>query len=66
MDPETRDLVSDPAPDIQSGSELWWDVRPSQDYPTVEMRICDVCPRLDDALSIVALYASLVDRKSVV
>ena len=47
---------------IESGSELWWDVRPSQDYPTVEMRICDACPRLDDALSIVALYAALVRR----
>ena len=47
---------------IESGSELWWDVRPSQDYPTVEMRICDTCPRLDDAVSLVALYASLVRR----
>ena len=47
---------------IETGSELWWDVRPSQDYPTVEMRICDTCPRLDDAVSIVALYASLVRR----
>ena len=47
---------------IENGSELWWDVRPSQDYPTVEMRICDACPRLDDALSIVALYAALVRR----
>ena len=47
---------------IESGSELWWDVRPSHEYPTVEMRICDVCPRLDDAISIVALYASLIRR----
>ncbi len=47
---------------IESGSELWWDVRPSHDYPTVEMRICDACPRLDDAVSIIALYASLVRR----
>ena len=47
---------------IQSGSELWWDVRPSQHFPTVEMRICDVCPRLDDVAGIVALYASLVRR----
>ena len=47
---------------IESGSELWWDVRPSQHFPTVEMRICDVCPRLDDVAGIVALYASLVRR----
>jgi carboxylate-amine ligase len=47
---------------IESGSELWWDVRPSHHYPTMEMRICDACPRLDDAVSIIALYASLVRR----
>ena len=47
---------------IEDGSELWWDVRPSHLYPTVEMRICDVCPRLDDAVSIAALYACLVRR----
>ncbi len=47
---------------IRDGSELWWDVRPSPAHPTVELRICDVCPRLDDAVSIAALYAALVRR----
>ena len=47
---------------IRNGSELWWDIRPSHHSPTVEIRICDVCPRLDDTASIVALYASLVRR----
>ena len=47
---------------IEDGSQLWWDIRPSHAYPTVEMRICDICPRLDDAVSIVALYACLVRR----
>ncbi len=45
---------------IQNGSELWWDIRPSEYFPTVEMRICDVCPRLDDVAAIVALYSTLV------
>ena len=45
---------------IENGSELWWDIRPSHAYPTIEMRICDICPRLDDAVSVAALYASLV------
>ncbi len=45
---------------IQNGGELWWDVRPSTGFPTVELRICDVCQRIDDAVSIVALYASLI------
>ena len=47
---------------IESGSELWWDVRPSLAFPTVEMRICDVCPRIDDAVAVAALYASLLRR----
>ena len=47
---------------ITDGSELWWDIRPSQAHPTIEMRICDVCTRIDDAMCIVAVYASLIRR----
>ncbi len=45
---------------ISDGSELWWDIRPSHTFPTVELRICDICPSLEDTMGIVALYASLV------
>lgn len=45
---------------ISDGSELWWDIRPSNTFPTIELRICDLCPRLEDTMGIVALYASLV------
>ncbi len=45
---------------IGDSSELWWDIRPSGKFPTVEMRIGDVCTRIDDAMCIVALYASLI------
>ena len=45
---------------IEDASEIWWDIRPSQAYPTVEMRICDTCTRIDDAMGIVALYACLL------
>ncbi len=47
---------------ISDGSELWWDVRPSQAYPTIELRICDVCTLIDDAVAVAALFASLVRR----
>ena len=47
---------------IGNGSELWWDIRPAVRSPTVEMRICDICPRMEDTLSIAALYACLVRR----
>ena len=45
---------------INDGSELWWDIRPSHTYPTLELRICDVCTRLEDAVCIAALYAALI------
>ena len=47
---------------IHDGSELWWDIRPSHAFPTIELRICDVCHDIEDALSIAALYACLVRR----
>ncbi len=45
---------------LRDGSELWWDIRPSQLYPTIELRICDICPRIEDAVCVAALYASLI------
>ena len=45
---------------IQDSSELWWDIRPSRAFPTLELRICDICQTVDDAMSVVALYACLV------
>ena len=45
---------------IKDGSEIWWDIRPSHKFPTVELRICDTCPAIEDAMCIVALYASLI------
>ena len=47
---------------ISDGSELWWDIRPSHAFPTVELRICDTVPLLDDGTGIAALYASLIRR----
>ena len=47
---------------IQDSTELWWHIRPSRAYPTVELRICDICHTIDEAVCVVALYASLVRR----
>jgi carboxylate-amine ligase len=43
-------------------TQIWWDIRPSARHPTVELRITDVCTRLEDALTIAALYQSLLRR----
>ena len=45
---------------IENAGQLWWDIRPSHAYPTIELRICDVCPRIKDAIAIAALYSCLV------
>lgn len=44
---------------IEDGSKIWWDLRPSARFPTLEMRITDVCPLLDDGISIAALFQCL-------
>ena len=40
---------------IEDATKLWWDMRPSARYPTLEMRIADVCTRLDDAITVAAM-----------
>ncbi|MEZ5839437.1 MAG: carboxylate-amine ligase [Hyphomicrobiales bacterium] len=45
---------------IEDATKVWWDVRPSARFPTLEMRITDVCTRLDDAIAIAALYRCIV------
>jgi carboxylate-amine ligase len=45
---------------IEDGSKIWWDLRPSTRFPTLEMRICDVCPRIEDTLSIAATYLCIL------
>ncbi len=41
---------------IEDRTKVWWDIRPSVRFPTLEMRITDVCTRLEDAVCIAALY----------
>ena len=41
---------------IEEGSKIWWDIRPSVKFPTIEMRISDICTRLEDTICIAALY----------
>jgi len=41
---------------IDDATMLWWDVRPSAKFSTLEMRIADVCTRLEDALCVASFY----------
>ncbi len=45
---------------IADASFLWWTLRPSIHFPTLELRVADSCTRLEDTLSIAALYRCLV------
>ncbi len=45
---------------IEGAESLWWAIRPSARFPTLELRITDCCTDLDDALAIVALFRCLV------
>src|SRR3954469_23560753 len=38
----------------------YFDVRPSSHAPTLELRICDACPMVDDAVLIAGLFRALV------
>ncbi len=44
---------------IPDQSKIWWDLRPSTHYPTLESRICDVQPRLSHALGLAGLTQSI-------
>jgi carboxylate-amine ligase len=44
---------------IEDSTKIWWDIRPSARYPTLETRVFDCCTHLDDAVCLAALNLSL-------
>jgi len=45
---------------IEDASKIWWDIRPSHRYPTLEMRITDVCTLSEDAVALAMIYVCLI------
>ncbi len=45
---------------IDDATRIWWDLRPSARYPTLETRIMDVCTRLDDTIALTAMLVCLM------
>lgn len=45
---------------VEDGTNLYWDLRPSVRFPTVEWRVADACPTLDDTLTIAALARAVL------
>ncbi|GAA3440888.1 carboxylate-amine ligase [Planomonospora venezuelensis] len=42
---------------------IYFDIRPSDHVPTIELRICDSCPRVGDIVLITGLFRALVARE---
>lgn len=40
---------------IEDATKIWWDIRPSARYPTLESRITDICTQIDDAATLAAM-----------
>lgn len=47
---------------IPDATYLWWMLRPSAKYPTIELRAPDACTDPEDSLAIAALFRCLVHR----
>jgi carboxylate-amine ligase len=47
---------------IESVREVWWDIRPHPNFGTVELRICDGLPTLDEVGAVAALSQCLVEQ----
>lgn len=45
---------------IQDSTKIWWDLRPSGRFPTLEARVMDVCTRLDDAVALAAMLVCIM------
>lgn len=45
---------------IEDSSKIWWDIRPSGRYPTLEMRATDLPTRMDDVAALAAAYVCLL------
>jgi glutamate---cysteine ligase / carboxylate-amine ligase len=47
---------------IDEHTQIWWSVRPHLAFPTIEIRICDAQPDLEEARSLTALMHALTVR----
>ena len=45
---------------IEDSTRIWWDLRPSGRFPTLETRIMDVCTRLDDTVALASLLVCIM------
>lgn len=44
----------------KDGSEVWWVIRPSPNFPTLELRVADACTWVQDSIALATLFRCLV------
>jgi carboxylate-amine ligase len=47
---------------IEDATMIWWDLRPSARYPTLETRIFDMCTDIEDAVCLAAITMCILRR----
>ncbi len=45
---------------VEDATKLWWDLRPSDRYPTLELRAADICTTVADGITVASLYLCLL------
>ena len=45
---------------IEDSTRIWWDLRPSGKFPTLETRVMGVCTRLDDTIALTSLLVCIM------
>ena len=45
---------------IEDSTKVWWDIRPSERYPTLEMRVTDLPTKMEDTVAIASTYVCLL------
>ena len=61
-DAMVKDLIASEV--ISDAGMLYFDVRPSAHLPTLEMRISDACPDVDDVVMLAGLFRALVRQQA--
>ncbi len=47
---------------IDNGKKIWWDVRPHPFFPTLEFRVCDIPSRVEETITIAALFQAITAK----
>jgi carboxylate-amine ligase len=45
---------------IDRPKKIWWDIRPHPNFPTLEVRICDLPSRVDEVIALAALIQAII------